>query len=319
MLNIENRKFVYNVNGQHGFDVSHCHKPTPLLLDGDTIRVYFGVRDANRLTRTTFIDVDARDPSHVKYIHPHPVLDLGKVGAFDDCGANVCSVLKVGNEIWMYFIGWNPGTTVHTRNAVGLAISTDGGWTFKRVFDGAVFDRNATEPYYTGAVDVLEHHDRFSAWYTSGSEWKIVNNKPEIFYHIKYASSKDGMDWSRKNDVCIPPDHEYEATARPSVRRAKDGKYLMLYSRRDIRNFRTAPTMGYSAGYATSDDGKNWIRRDNELNFPKSSCSNSWDCDAIAYPFFVKAADSNLVFYNGNGFGASGFGYGYFTSIGAAL
>jgi len=38
----------------------------------------------------------------------------------------------------MYFIGWNPSTTVHTRNAIGLAISDDNGQTFTRAYEGAV-------------------------------------------------------------------------------------------------------------------------------------------------------------------------------------
>lgn len=99
---------VYQATGQHVFDHSHCHKPTPLLLDEHTIRVYFGTRDVQGKTRTTFVDLDRLDrldPSRVIYVHDRPVLDLGKIGAFDDSGANVCSVLRVGDLIYMYFIG----------------------------------------------------------------------------------------------------------------------------------------------------------------------------------------------------------------------
>lgn len=196
----EKKGRIYVPQGAHGFDHSHCHKPTPLLRDENTIRIYFGTRDRSGKTRTTFVDVDAADSGRVIYIHDRPVLDLGKLGAFDDSGANVCSVLRVGSRIYMYFIGWNPGTTVHTRNAIGLAISEDGGWTFSRLFDGAVLDRNRDEPYSTGAVDVMQVNDGFWAWYTSGSEWKIINGKPEIFYHIKRASSTDGRNWQRRDE-----------------------------------------------------------------------------------------------------------------------
>ena len=47
---------IYSPSGKYGFDVSHCHKPTPLIIDNDTVRVYFGVRDENSKSRTTFID-----------------------------------------------------------------------------------------------------------------------------------------------------------------------------------------------------------------------------------------------------------------------
>jgi hypothetical protein len=39
----------------------------------------------------------------------------------------------------------------------------------------------------------------FKTWYTSGTIWKIINGKPEISYHIKYAESIDGINWVRNN------------------------------------------------------------------------------------------------------------------------
>jgi hypothetical protein len=147
---------IYCPSGKHGFDFSHCHKPTPLIF-GDIVRVYFGVRDKNSKTRTTFIDLDRYDLNKIKYIHDRPVLDLGKMGAFDDSGANVCSTMINDNQIYMYFIGWNPSTTVHTRNSIGIAVSRDNGFSFERMYDGPILDRNKEEPYYTGAVFVLKN------------------------------------------------------------------------------------------------------------------------------------------------------------------
>ena len=297
---------IYAPGGRHGFDASHCHKPTPLRIDADTLRLYFGTRDAQGKTRTTFIDVSAHDPRQVRYVHDEPVLDLGTLGAFDDSGANVSSVLRVGDAVYMYFIGWNPSTTVHTRNAIGLAISHDNGRTFTRAFDGAVLDRTRTEPFYTGAVDVMRRPDgRFCMWYTSGSAWKLINGKPEIFYHVKYAESADGIDWHRPDITCIPPAHEFEATARPSVL-WRDGRFHMWYSRRDLRAFRDDPRQGYRGGYATSSDGIVWQRQDELLGLAVSD--EGWDSQAIAYPCALEVDDQLYLFYNGNGFGRTGMG-----------
>lgn len=302
----EKKGWIYAPQGLHGFDHSHCHKPRPFLFDESIIRIYFGARDRKGKTRTTFIDVDADNPNKVTYIHDRPVLDLGKLGAFDDSGANVCSVLRVGDLIYMYFIGWNPSTTVHTRNAIGLAVSDDGGWTFKWLYDGAVLDRTKEESYYTGAADVMQVKNGFWTWYTSGSEWKIVNGKPEIFYHIKWAYSVDGIDWQRPNITCIPPSHPFEATARPSVV-CENGLFHMWYSRCDLRGFRKNPSKGYSAGYATSSDGRNWERRDSEAGIERSP--EGWDSEAVAYPYVINIRKRRLVFYNGNGFGRTGMGW----------
>lgn len=211
------RGLIYAVTQQSNWAHSHTHKPTPLLLKPQTLRVYFGVRGVDGKSRTTFIDVDANNPSHVLRCSPEPVLDLGPIGAFDDSGANVCSLVRHNGKIYMYYIGWNPSTTVHTRNSIGLAISEDGGETFNRAYYGPVLDRNKEEPYYTGAVEVIKQNGRFRMWYTSGTEWVMINGKPEIKYHIKYAESANGIDWVRTGISCISPASPTEATARPSV------------------------------------------------------------------------------------------------------
>ncbi|HET9570529.1 MAG TPA: hypothetical protein VFP20_03855 [Bacteroidales bacterium] len=309
-MNWIKKGLIYCPSGLHGFDVSHCHKPTPLILNENTVRVYFGVRDSSVKSRTTFVDLDINDLSKVLYVHDKPTLDLGKIGTFDDSGNNVCSVVRVGDLIYMYFIGWNPSTTVHTRNSIGVAISRDNGLTFERPYDGSILDRTKDEPYYTGAVDVIKDGDRWKMWYTSGSEWKILNGKPEIYYHIKYATSENGIDWQRDNISCIKPKTDLEATARPSVLKdIIDGKaiYRMWYSRRDLLDFRIDKKHDYRAGYAESLDGINWNRLDHQVGIDVSS--EGWDSNAIAYPYVIRIKDQLVMFYNGNGFGKTGFGY----------
>lgn len=300
------RGLIYKPSGLNGFDISHCHKPTPLIVDEHTVRVFFGVRDKNGITRTTFVDLDSNNLSHVKYVHDKPVLDVGKIGAFDDSGANVSSVCRVGRYIYMYYIGWNPSTTVHTRNSIGLAVSTDEGRTFKRMFDGPVLDRNKIEPYYTGAVDVINENGSWKIWYTSGTEWKIIDGKPEIFYHIKYGRSENGIDWIRDDISCIMPENAFEVTARPCVVRDND-RYVMYYSKRNIDGFRFDKNKSYRPGYAESFDGIKWKRCDKKLGLETSE--TGWDSKAFAYPYVFKLKGKWMMLYNGNGFGKTGFGY----------
>ncbi len=299
---------LYAPNGNHGFDKSHCHKPTPLILSDTLVRIYFGVRDSNSITRTTFIDVDFAnlDAAKIVYIHDKPIIDIGKIGAFDDSGSNVSSVVRVNNYVYMYYIGWNPSTTVHTRNSIGVVISKDNGLTFQRIYDGSILDRNKFEPYYTGAVDVIFDDNTYKMWYTSGTSWKIIDNKPEISYHIKYAESLDGIDWVRNNIDCILPIDEYEAVARPCV--IKEGDiYKMWYSKRRIDKFRSTIQNGYRGGFAQSIDGKLWKRQD--LDFGLDISEYGWDSEAIAYPYVFKIKNKKIMLYNGNGFGRSGLGY----------
>lgn len=296
---------IYSASGKNKFDISHCHKPTPIIIDKYTIRVYFGSRDENNKTRITFVDLDSKDPSKLKYIHKKPILDLGEVGTFDDSGVNVCSVIKKDNEIWMYYIGVNTSTTVHMRNSIGIAVSKDNGVTFNRLYKGPILDRSKTEPYYIGACDVIKDNGQWVCYYTCGKHWTTINKKHEINYQIQRATSNNGVDWIRNNEIVIPPENEYEVCARPSVWK-ENGVYHMLYSKRSMAEFRENPRMNYRAGYATSLDGINWKRCDERLNFNPSG--SGWDSDAIAYPYFFSCEGKKYIFYNGNGFGKTGFG-----------
>ena len=77
---MDKKGLIHCPRGKNGLDYSHCHKPTSLIIDETTIRIYFRVRDKTNKTRTTFIEVDIDNPQKIKYIHDKPVLNLGKLG-----------------------------------------------------------------------------------------------------------------------------------------------------------------------------------------------------------------------------------------------
>ena len=296
---------IYSVDKINEYFVSHTHKPTPLVLDGK-LRIYFGTRDKNQRTRTTFIDVDLDEPNKILYIHDKPVLGLGKLGTFDDCGANVSCFVKKEDLLYMYYIGWNTSTTVPMRNSIGLAISEDGGNSFTRYANGPILDRNIDEPYFTVAPYVIIENNIWRMWYTSGTGWEMINNRPEIKYHIKYAESKDGIIWIRNNVDCIIPKNEFEAVARPFLLK-ENNLYKMWYCFRSIKEFRTNKNNSYRIGYAESKNGYDWIRLDEKAGIDNSE--DGWDSQMIAYPAIYIHNGKKYMFYNGNNFGASGFGY----------
>ena len=287
--------------------VSHTHKPTAILLnDGTVLRVYFGVRDSGNKTSTTFIDVRPDNPTKILYEHDRPVLTPGRLGTFDDLGANVSCVVRKDGLLYMYYIGWNTSTTVPSRNSIGLAISEDSGLTYNRAFEGPIMDRTKNEPFYTAAPFVLHDGGEWKMWYTSGTGWQVIDNKPEIKYHIKYATSDDGVNWHRPDYSCIIPRDEGEVTARPCVVKEGD-KYKMWYSYRRIEQFRVNKNNSYRIGFAESKDGIHWNRNDEAVGIDVSDFG--WDSQMIAYPYLYEYDGQLFMLYNGNGFGASGFGY----------
>ncbi len=277
-----------------------------MLVGEDTVRIYFGPRDEQGRTRTTFIEADADDPAQVRSVHDRPVLDLGRLGAFDDSGAMPGCVVDVDGEKWLYYIGWSPAVTVAYRNAVGLAISSDGGLTFERAFEGPVVDRNRDEPFFTASPFVLREPGGWRMWYASTIDFLVVDGKPEPVYVIKYAESDDGIAWRRENVTCIEQRLPNEANARPWVVRDGD-RYRMWFCYRGGERYREDRTQGYRLGYAESSDGIVWDRRDDEAGLDRSEAG--WDSQMIEYASIYEHRGTRHMLYNGNGFGLTGIGH----------
>jgi hypothetical protein len=142
-------------------------------------------------------------------------------------------------------------------------------------------------------------------WYISGVRWVDIEGRYEPVYVIKYATSHDGIAWHRPNHQCIVQSHELEAFSHPSVIKKGD-RYLMWYCFRHSRDYRDGAG-SYRIGHAESYDGLEWKRMDKIDGLDVSP--NGWDSTMTCYPFVVTIDGQIVMFYNGNGFGQTGFGY----------
>jgi len=298
---------IFHAENQYDWMVSHTQVPIVEKNGNDKLRLYFGTRNRHHQTVTTFIDVDAHNPQKVLYIHDRPVLSIGKPGSFDDSGAMPSWILDKDGKKFLYYIGWNLGTTVPYRNSIGLSMSEDGGTTFNRLHEGPILDRTIFDPYLCATPCVLIENGVWRMWYLSGTAWKTHDGKIEPYYNIKYAESTDGVNWQRDGTVCIDfKTFDEGGIARPSV--LKDGRiYKMWYSYRGGSDYRTNRSHSYRIGYAESLDGLDWVRKDDAVGITVSE--TGWDSEMMAYPFVVDINDKRYMFYNGNGFGKSGLGY----------
>jgi hypothetical protein len=288
------------------WSVSHA-QPTPLRIDDATIRIYFGTRDAANRTRPAFIDVDAAHPERVLHVHDRPVMDLGALGCFDDAGVMPSCVIDAGDRQLMYYAGWNTSTTVPYRISIGVAQSDDGGLTFRRMFDGPILDRTAHEPHFCSTPFVLRDGSLFRMWYLSCVGWDNYAGRPEPRYLIRQAQSSDGIEWQRTTVPAVDPVTPAECLARPWVFRL--GKlWKMWYCRRSQAGYRTDKSKSYRIGCAESADGTTW-RREEQGGGGLDVSPDGWDSEMTAYPAIYEHRGMLHLLYNGNGFGANGFGY----------
>jgi hypothetical protein len=297
---------IYKPQKIHHWSISHAQIPSGIIINDETLRIYFGTRDKLKRTVTTFIDVKPSFPKKIRKICGTPVLNLGDIGCFDDCGAMPSWLINKEEIIYLFYTGWNVSNTVPYRNSIGLAVSKDNGVSFQKLFSGPILDRNYIEPYFCATPCVMLENGIWRMWYLSCTKWEIFNGRKEPQYNIKYAESKDGIEWKRKGITCIDFKSPKEgAIARPSVLK-ENNSYKMWYSMRGIKNYRKNSNNSYRIGYAESSDGIKWERKDKTagINVSKSG----WDSEMITYPFVYKYKNQKYLLYNGNGFGKSGFG-----------
>jgi hypothetical protein len=302
---------IYKTGGQLPFSRTHAQVPFAFPIDDERLRVYFATRDENRSSSTSFVELDANDFSKVLYVHDKPCLSKGAVGMFDETGAMPSWFIKRGDEIWLYYTGWNKSETAWYRLGIGLAISRDGGLTFERAYDGPLLDRSIYDQVWIAQPCVMvetnaDGTDRWRMWYLSCTKIEIINGHPEPFYNVKYAESKDGITWERTGITCIDYNEFTDAIGRPAV--IKDGDlYKMYYSYRSATDFRTSVEKSYRIGYAESVDGITWDRKDDQAGIERSA--DGWDSSMMDYCHLFQHQGQWKMLYNGNGFGASGFGY----------
>lgn len=297
---------IYNTTGEIEWSRSHAQVPKADVVDDATLRIYYGTRDEENRTRTSYIEVSTVDPKKILYVHKNYILKLGRIGSFDDCGIMPSCIVNYTSNKYLFYTGWNTDKKVPYRLAIGLAISKDGGEKFMKVSEGPIIDRCFYEPLSVSQPFVIFENGIWRMWYSSFTKWEEIKGRLEPYYNIKYAESKDGIKWKLTGITCIDYDEDSDALINPYVWIEND-KYNMLYSYRKNVDYRLSKDFSYRIGYAISNDGLNWNKIDGLKGLEVSD--KGWDSEMIAYPNIYEHSGKKYLLYNGNGFGRTGFGY----------
>lgn len=267
---------------------------------GDTLRVYFASLDEHNYGRVGYVELDRDNPQKVLFVSPEPVLDVGALGAFDDCGVTPACIANVGGRECLYYIGWQRCERVPYMLFSGVAIRENQSETFERYSRVPVFDRTVNEPFSRSAPCVLAEPGGFRAWYWSCERWTVEGGWVHYNNVIRHAVSTDGFNWTSTGHICITPrgPDEY-SIGRPWIVREED-LYRMWYS------VRSRAGISYRIGYAESTDGFVWERKDEDVGIAPSL--EGWDSEMICHACVVDVGGRRYMFYNGNRHGRYGFG-----------
>ena len=301
---------VYAAQQESDLAYSHGKSRAIILLD-DRIRAYtivYSKPDSKGIitSRTCYVDLDRRNPASVIGCSTLPVLDLGDCGDFDEHGVMAECVVRRGSELWMYYDGWSRRTSIPYEWSIGLAISRDGGATYRRYGRGPVIGPSVAEPYLFAAPFVMPSgNGQWHMWYLGGDSWK-TDESGHFYaaYTLRHATSSDGIIWQRESTPCIDNVLDEECQAGPTVFSVA-GLYHMLFSYRSAQR-RGSGSQGYRLGHAVSSDLKVW-RRDDAASTIHGDPS-SWDAEMMCYPQVLDVDGRIYLFYSGNDCGRTGFG-----------
>src|SRR5262249_38946084 len=116
-----------------GRALSYAQCPTPFNLGAGLYRVFFCTRDGLNRSQPFSVDICLRGTPEVGCVSEQPLLDLGGQGTFDEQGVMPSCIVEERGNLWMYYTGWNTGTSVPYRNSIGVAVSCDKGKRFQRL------------------------------------------------------------------------------------------------------------------------------------------------------------------------------------------
>jgi hypothetical protein len=292
--------------------VSHAQSPQVLQFK-DFLRIYFSTRSVDSTggkfrSHICYAEV-APDLRSIKQVSQHEIVPLGALGSFDEHGIFPMNVLRVGDEVRGYTTGWNRRVSVSVDTAIGLVASKDNGVTFERTSAGPILGPSLHEPFLVGDAFVQVHEGLFHMWYIFGTHWKRYAEglPPERIYKIGHTTSVDGIHWLPSGGRQLVADAigADECQALPSVVQY-EGRHHMFFCFREANDFRSTRGRGYRLGHAYSDNLIDWTRDDSFV--PPMGVSGEWDAEMQCYPHAFVRDGQLTVLYNGNRFGADGFG-----------
>ncbi|WP_026369853.1 hypothetical protein [Kallotenue papyrolyticum] len=256
-------------------DVASTGAPCPGIADGSTCyRMWYVGNDANGTSRIGYaVSPDGRQWTRVPGTQAGgSVLSAGPANRFDSQGVGYLTVMKDGSTFKMWYVGYD-GTYI---GGIGYATSTDGRqWTRRTgpLAGSAVlrasgvngtFDRDAVNTPYVikdrasaaaPCPGIANGSTCYRMWYEG------VNNESGYIFRIGYATSANGVNWTRVAgsgaggsvvDRAVFGNFDEASVGVPMV--LKDGAlYRMWYEAKDFNGT-------FSLGHLTSTNGVNWAR-----------------------------------------------------------
>lgn len=273
--------------------------PLPHLRKDGVLRIFLTMCDEQNRGRVGYVDVNPDNPGEILNYSKEPVLDIGDVGMFDEAGVLPTSLYQADDKIWLFYSGYQKQVNYPYTILTGIAYSEDDGDSFQRVHKVPILDRRDEELFIRSGAEILKVENGYRMWYSSGDSWFDRGDKDAPNYDIKCIFSEELDVWSGKPTLSIPLKEDEYGLTMPQV--FYDNQiYKMIYSVRTL-------SKGYRLGYAESEDGIVFERKDELLNFDVSR--DGFDSEMVCFGKCFKYKNRIYLFYCGNHYGIGGLGW----------
>ncbi|WP_200159975.1 glycoside hydrolase family protein [Francisella philomiragia] len=286
---------IYHCMAIDKYLLSHASNPLAVHLRDDVYRVFFSGRDSSNKSSVGYVDIDILKHEVVSCCD-EVVFKNGPEDSFYSHGVSIGNMYEVDTKNYIQFMAWQIRNNSHWRGDIGR-LSIDANLEKITLDPNCVYIGCDNEDSISLSYSCVLYDDGiYKMWYGSTVDWNSENG--EMIHVIKYATSHNGEQW-QKHGLAIPYEIGVaQAFSRPTVVRDSYG-YHMWFS------YRSGDGTKYRIGYAHSNDGISWDRKqDSGIDVSE----RGWDSEMICYPFVFDHKGKRYMLYNGNDYGKTGFG-----------
>jgi hypothetical protein len=231
-----------------------------------------------------------------------PVLDVGGPGTFDADGVNPSQIVARDGALYLYYIGYQRiSQEIPYTILGGLAVSTDDGASFKRVHTTPMLRPVEEQRYLRSAPFVWQQEGRWQMLYIAGGEFfSGPGGKRLPRYMLRHTESPDGLNWDGPSRVLLQPDTSLGQIGfgRPVLMRKRGQNPELMLSIRSVDGYRLC------AGPFSLDAPLDLASLQEVLPLSR----DGWDSQMVCFGVTQELDGRDLLIYNGNQYGRSGFG-----------
>ena len=242
----------------------------------DRWRIYYSYRVDGK-SHPTFVDVEPGKPNKVIYRHLKPIIPLGN--NYDCDGVMPTFIMNMNGKKYLYYVGWKIVNDLY-ENCTCLAVGTDcttkdSEYPKEFIFQkmGPILQKDSKE-LFTSTLWVLNNE---IGVYLACHD----RDENETYYDLKFARHDSGRNWNKLDRFAVKVEG-YSVCSYTAV------EGLVMWCQR-TNGYRDYVIKGFPFDLQPSKTG--------------------WDSEMTAYPYLVEHEGKIFLFYNGNGFGATGIGY----------